>query len=64
MFLKGIKIKRKTELPISMERSIGYNDKISCRGAGETAQRLRALTSLPEVLSSIPCNHMVAHKLM
>jgi hypothetical protein len=31
-------------------------------GAGELAQRLRALTALPEVLSSIPSNHMVAHK--
>jgi hypothetical protein len=29
--------------------------------AGEMAQRLRTLTSLPEVLSSIPSNHMVAH---
>jgi hypothetical protein len=25
------------------------------------AQRLRALTALPQVLSSIPSNHMVAH---
>jgi hypothetical protein len=30
-------------------------------GAGETAQWLRALTALPEVLSSIPSNHMVSH---
>jgi hypothetical protein len=30
-------------------------------GAGEIAHRLRALTVLPEVLSSIPSNHMVAH---
>jgi hypothetical protein len=30
-------------------------------GAGEMAQRLRALTALPEVLSSVPSNHMVAH---
>ena len=30
-------------------------------GAGEMAQQLRALTTLPEVLSSIPSNHMVAH---
>jgi hypothetical protein len=30
-------------------------------GAGEMAQRLRALTTLPEVLSFIPSNHMVAH---
>jgi hypothetical protein len=30
-------------------------------GAGEMAQRLRALTALPKVLSSIPSNHMVAY---
>jgi hypothetical protein len=30
-------------------------------GAGEMAQWLRALTALPEVLGSIPSNHMVAH---
>jgi hypothetical protein len=29
--------------------------------AGEMAQRLRALTALPKLLSSIPSNHMVAH---
>jgi hypothetical protein len=29
--------------------------------AGEMAQRLRTLTALPEVLSSVPSNHMVAH---
>ena len=29
--------------------------------AGEMAQRLRALTALPEVLSSFLSNHMVAH---
>jgi hypothetical protein len=29
--------------------------------AGEMAQQLRALTALPEVLSSIPSNNMVAH---
>jgi hypothetical protein len=28
-------------------------------GAKEMAQRLRALSALPEVLSSIPSNHMV-----
>jgi hypothetical protein len=32
-----------------------------CLGAGEMAQWLRALTSLPEVLSSIPSTHMVPH---
>jgi len=30
-------------------------------GAGEMAQWLRALTALPEVLSSNPSNHMMAH---
>jgi hypothetical protein len=29
--------------------------------AGEMAQQLRAPTALPEVLNSIPSNHMVAH---
>jgi hypothetical protein len=31
------------------------------RGAGEMAQRLRALIALPKVLSSNPSNHMVVH---
>jgi hypothetical protein len=30
-------------------------------GAGEMDQQLRALVALPEVLSSIPRNHEVAH---
>jgi hypothetical protein len=30
-------------------------------GAGDMAQRLRAPTALPKVLSSNPSNHMVAH---
>ena len=30
-------------------------------GAGEMAQRVRALTALPKVLSSNPSNHMMAH---
>jgi hypothetical protein len=29
-------------------------------GAGEMTQRLRAMTALLEILSSIPSNHMVA----
>jgi hypothetical protein len=29
--------------------------------AGEMVQWLKALAALPEVLSSIPSNHMVAH---
>ena len=39
----------------------GENKKFKNIGAGEMAQRLRALTALPEVLSSIPSNTMVAH---
>ena len=35
--------------------------KIRWGGAGEKAQWLRALDALPEVLSSSPSNHMVAH---
>jgi hypothetical protein len=35
--------------------------KIWTSGAGEMAQWLRALIALPEVLSSIPRNHVVAH---
>jgi hypothetical protein len=30
-------------------------------GAGEMAQRVRALTVLSKILSSNPTNHMVAH---
>jgi hypothetical protein len=30
-------------------------------GAGVMAQWLNAMTALPEVLSAIPSNHMVAH---
>jgi len=33
-------------------------------GAGEMAQLLRVLNALPEVLSSIPSNHIVAHNLL
>jgi hypothetical protein len=39
-----------------------YKEKLVSKlktGAGEMAQRLRALTLLPLVLSSIPSNHMV-----
>jgi hypothetical protein len=34
---------------------------VSKQLAGEMAQRLKALTALPEVLISIPSNHIVAH---
>jgi len=40
--------------PLSFEKGLGW-------GAGEMVQWLRALTALPEVLSSNPSNHMVAH---
>jgi hypothetical protein len=30
-------------------------------GAGEMAQQVKALTTLPKVMSSNPSNHMVAH---
>ena len=52
------------ELPLGV---VGLVEKFTS-GAGEMAQRLRALTALPKVLncspkvlSSIPRNHMVAH---
>jgi hypothetical protein len=35
--------------------------KVYCSGAGEMAQRLRALTALSEVLSSICSHHTVPH---
>jgi hypothetical protein len=37
------------------------NVKSKWAGAGEMAQELRALAALPEVLSSNPNKHMVAH---
>jgi hypothetical protein len=43
------------------EKWMAVRIKISPVGVGEMAQRLRALTALPEVLSLIPSNHMVAH---
>jgi hypothetical protein len=36
---------------ISRRKGVGWKD----------GSRLRALTALPEVLSSVPSNHMVAH---
>ena len=41
---------------------VNFNDiKLNEIGAGEMAQRLRALSALLEFLSSNPSNHMVAH---
>jgi len=60
-------------LPIQLSRGIGRRSreaefearqalqKKKKLGAGEMAQWLRALSALPEVMSSIPSNHMVAH---
>jgi hypothetical protein len=51
------------ELFIKLENDLAFSFlfKVSQLGAGEMAQWFRALTALPEVLSSIPSNHMVAH---
>jgi hypothetical protein len=46
---------------ISFSEFLKKQMKKNVRGAGEMAQRLRALTALPEVLSSIPSNYIVAH---
>ena len=52
--LHGLKGKR---------QGLGYALKIRkpFKGPGEMARPLRALTALPEVVSSIPSNNMVAH---
>jgi hypothetical protein len=50
---------------LSVVKKIGMNIKKKkrkeVRGWREMAQRVRALTALLKVLSSIPSNHMVAH---
>jgi len=49
---------------MSLAKKITFRNYCSKKGNGraeEMAQWLRALTALPEVLSSIPSNHMVAH---
>jgi hypothetical protein len=43
-----------------VENSSWQTKNTECR-AELMAQQLMALTSLPEILSSIPSNHMVAH---
>jgi hypothetical protein len=52
-------LSKKNELAIQMTSFMNFKNIV--RGAGEMAQRLRALTALQEVLSSIPNNHMMAH---
>jgi hypothetical protein len=46
---------------INKEKESVCHHQLTWFGAGEMPQRLRALTALPKVLSSIPSNHMVAH---
>ena len=52
--------------PIRGNASLAEDQDFKIKGslkpwAGEMAQRLRPLPAFPEVLSSIPTNHMVAH---
>ena len=42
-------------------RPLKFRVELTSRETGEIAQQLGAVTVLPEVLSSIPNNHMVAH---
>jgi hypothetical protein len=50
-----------TGLPDKQEGETFLHVDLKVQGAGEMAQRLRALTALQKVLSSNPSNHMVAH---
>jgi hypothetical protein len=52
--LKKIKIKKKKKPSISLHKE-------GTSRSWKMTQWLRALAALPEVLSSIPSNHMVAH---
>ena len=56
--------KKQTGVAIVISNKIDYHQKVikeDGEGAGEMTQQLRTLTALPEVLSSISRNHMVAH---
>jgi len=57
-------LKKEAGVAILISNKIHFQPKVIKKdkeGAGEMAQRLTALTALPEVLSSIPSNHMVAY---
>ena len=57
-------VKSQREVPESFKdfiEAIAYFELRICSSAGEMVQRLRALAALPEVLSSIPSNHKMAH---
>jgi DNA replicative helicase MCM subunit Mcm2 (Cdc46/Mcm family) len=56
--------KKQTNKKTSLDYRRSSTQKKQClekQTRAEMAQRLRAPTALPEVLSSNPCNHMVAH---
>ena len=53
-FLGWAKFCRKSPIKLFRKRN-------KIHGAGEMAQRVRALAALPKVLSSNPSNYMVAH---
>jgi hypothetical protein len=59
----GIQIGNENNFTGPFSKDIQVDDKYKkrCLRAGEMAQRLRALAALPDVLSSIPSNQMVAH---
>jgi hypothetical protein len=58
----GASILERASLPIKvLQGRTGLSLKEPQLGAGEMAQWLGALTTLPEVLSLIPSNNMVAH---
>jgi hypothetical protein len=51
-----------TQAQVQIHLYININNlKKKMRGVGRMAQRVRAPTGLPKVLSSNPSNHMVAH---
>jgi hypothetical protein len=59
------KIKNITTIQLSSlnPRNTSKGNEVSVlkRWAAEMAQQLRVLTALPEVLSSVPSNYVVAH---
>jgi hypothetical protein len=57
----GCRPKRSIEFPNSQENTKKPHLKKQKQKTGEMAQQLRALTALPEILSSNPSNHMMAH---
>jgi hypothetical protein len=49
---------------IATDKVSPHSRKTLKSGAGEMAQRLRALGVLPEVMSLVPSNHIVAYNLL